>query len=306
MKLSSHVLIYAYFLLFSTVESLNSAPATSEYITLDALKRIEAETAAAANASYSDKSSRRQQIISTTDETPFLLPALFNFSENAVVSSLPLNGTYKESFRVLQTSDENVIPFSSTVGDNGISALADEVSNSTLKDTAGSYSTGSVTVTVATLRTSDQNKLRLSSVSTKCTAALVLDPKSGELLSGFYYTYIRSPPYDALIRSPFVVGADAAISCKGATGRIFNDHGEGSQRFWRLTGTVTADTSVGEIRGSDVSAGNDVLFLSDSAQASVSRVLDARLGSSTGQVQASLTRDLASQYEEEVRTTIGS
>lgn len=300
LKLCYLAIIWALLFEVRSVESLNSAPATSEYITLDALRRIEAETSAAAISSYADKSSRRQEIISTVDEAPFLLPVIFNYSGEAIVSSHPINGTYKESFRVLQTSDESVTPFVSKVSRNDISEIADEVSNSTLKNMAGTYTTGTASITVETLRTSDQNELRVSSLSTQCTAALVLDSKSGAVLRGFYYTFIRSPPYNAVIRSPFAVGANAGIQCNNATGRVFNDHGDDSQRIWRLTGTDTADTSVGEIRNSDLSKGNEVLFLSDSTEASVARILDSRIGSSTGQAQSRLTRDLASQYEEEV------
>lgn len=299
-KLCALVLACVLILFVNNVESLNDAPATSEYITLDALKRIEAETSAAANASYSDKSSRRQQIISTRDVTPFLLPVIFNISVEAVVSSLPINGTYKESFSVLQTSDESVAPFTSKVPRSDISAIAHEVSNSTLQDAGGFYTTGSASVEVETLRTSDQNELRVSSLSTKCAAALVLDPESDEPLRGFYYSYIRSPPYNAIIRSPFAAGSNAGIQCNGATGRVFNEHADGSQRFWKSRGTATADTSVGEIRDSDLSEGNEALFLPDSVEASVARILDSSIGSSTGQAQTLLIRDLARQYEDEV------
>lgn len=279
-----------------------SAPETHEYIKFDALKRLQAEISAAAHASYDEDGSgwRGLEHISTPDETPLLLPKILNISGPVSVLSLPRGGYYPETLRFLQTSDEIVIPFLSLVHDNNISAIAYEVSNSTLnKGATFIYTTGNTEVTNNTFRTSERKELRITSFSTKCTSARVLDSRSGKLLTQFYFTHIRSPSHDVIIRSPISPGNNAGFHCNGSTGKLFDDHGKGSQRFW--DGNLGNFTSgEGEIRQSDLSDGNEVLLLPKSVQASAGRIIDAGRGSGDSEAVVRRIRNLVDKYEDEV------
>jgi hypothetical protein len=290
------------FLIYCLLEAqgcfgLNDAPAAKTYIALDALAKVRERTVAAEEEATNPMNTISQEAVSSLDEYPLLIPAIFKLSPNATISSVVDNGTFFDTLRILRTSDERVIPFSSKVEhDGGVASLVASVTNESLSKDVGTLSTVGTVVESVALRSGTLN-LRISSLSTTCSSALLLDADTEEVLKAYYYQYVRSPPGSGLIRMPFVEKSNASVGCSTSTGRVFADHGDGSQRFWRRASANEAVTSIGNFSEDDLSQNNDVILFSKEERARLHRQLDSSIGSSTGQAVLRHLEDLASRYE---------
>lgn len=103
---------------------------------------------------------------------------------------------------------------------------------------------------------------RVSVVVQSCSSLLMFD-KDRKFINAFSFQFVRSaPPFKSVLLS--MGPPNSAISC-GGNGIIFKDHGQFSQRVWRIASgnNENGRDTVGHIRATDLNDGNNLISISD-------------------------------------------
>lgn len=121
-----------------------------------------------------------------------------------------------------------------------------------------------------------------------CCHVIILYDTLHRARSNPRFTYIRAlPPFKSVLVR--MLPSDGPLHCAGS-GRIFSEHGAGSQRLW-ISGSSTRGkaSGIGEVTDDQLSEGNRIVDLSDELREKMDRIYDGDVIGPSGAVLNILT-----------------